>query len=258
MQFRDLVDRESEIVELYKGINVKLYKNKTYKTKGITSIIKMQFDNDCNLSNQILDDIDENGLEIISVTTQDGVLHRMAFVRHDFRDEVSYWAVRLDEVSNEGKHALFSETNKEVHDKMLAAPGTSIVRYGFIEAGPSNIRQDNLFLNRMYDGESMQSFRARMATMINHYHGSLYTFAKRGGKKQLAKMAKLLGRSALTMTPNSFNTASGMRSIAIVKIEIVGKEVTTFQYRKRYEVYCNMSGFFAENGPLRVSIPQAV
>ena len=254
-KIRDLVDRESEIVELYKGMNVKLYKNKTYKTKGVTSIIKLQFDNDCNLSNQVLDDIDENGLEIISVTTQDGVLHRMAFVHHYFRDKVSYWAVRLDEVSNEGKHALFSETNKEVHDKMLAAPGASIVRYGFIEAGPSNIRQDNLFLNRMYDGESMQSFRARMATMINHYNGSLYTFAKRGGKKQLAKMAKLLGRSALTMTPNTVWT--NMQSFVYFGGEFNGSDGTWWVNARLVREFLNIKcgkNIFTEEDALSLDL----
>ena len=36
-----------------------------------------------------------------------------------------------------------------------------------------------------------------------------------------------------------FNTASGMRSIAILTTKIYRHGTGKFQYRKRYEVYCN-------------------
>ena len=38
-----------------------------------------------------------------------------------------------------------------------------------------------------------------------------------------------------------FNTASGMRSIAIFQLINKSIENNKFQYRKRYEVYCNMA-----------------
>ena len=38
---------------------------------------------------------------------------------------------------------------------------------------------------------------------------------------------------------NSFNTASGMRSIAMLQPESLRRPSSLFQYRKRYEVYCN-------------------
>ena len=46
-------------------------------------------------------------------------------------------------------------------------------------------------------------------------------------------------------TRTRFNTASGMRSIAIGRYLTGRGLIPAFQYRKRYEVYCNLATFMS-------------
>ena len=83
-------------------------------------------------------------------------------------------------------------------------------------------------------------YRKRYEVYCNNSNSAIPSLGKRFNTASGMRSIAIGGRSVARREHEGFNTASGMRSIAIPDSGSYLHYLRGFQYRKRYEVYCNI------------------